>query len=762
MIGKLFIYVAFIALLVSLFGFYRTHLGNEKYLRMGRLFYHIASIMIIAASFFLLYNIVTHQFQYTYIWEHSNTELQLPLLMSTFFAGQEGSFMLWTLMTAVIGIFLLNFVSKKNRYEPQVMTIYTLVLGFLALILILKSPFEYVWDSFPGEVDTGFVPQEGRGLNPLLQNFWMIIHPPILFLGYASLAVPFSFAIATLMKNKYDEWISFSLPWLLFSGGALGLGVMLGGYWAYGVLGWGGYWAWDPVENSSFIPWLITVAVIHTMLAQRRTGGYKKTNLILCILTFLFVLYSTFLTRSGILGDSSVHSFTDPGAEVYLALILFIGSFVLISIIAIVFRLKNLKNLSLNPSNLFSKESGLFIGAIALCASAGVIAAGTSWPLVAKGSIEPDFYNRMNLPIAIIISILIGLSVFLEWKTTEGKNLFKRFIFPLVLAVVVTILLVIFGVYDLLMILFAFSALFALFVNLQILVRVIRNKSFNFGSYLSHIGIALLFLGIIGSAKYSEEVNLSLAMNKPEQAFGYTLTYIGATEFNDPDNKTDQMYHFNLKVEKDNEEFELKPVMYYSVISEGVMKNPDIANFITEDLYISPMGVEEPKTFSDEDMHIFKKGDKKDIDGLNIEFVDFDFGEGHGGENQMSSMGNSIGVSLKVTDDKNTEILTPKITYKKEDNPEYTPVHMSGNDRFLIYLYGMNVKSKEQGGSEITIAVIDANDHNHQTHEETLIVTASIKPFINVLWIGTGVLVIGFFIAIIRRRKELKTNTKVN
>ena len=754
MIGKILIYSAFVFSLVSLFGFFRTHLGKETYLRIGRLFFHLTSVMIISASFFLLYNIVTHQFQYTYIWEHSNTDLQLPLLMSTFFAGQEGSFMLWTLMTAVIGIFLLNFVSKGKRFEPQVMSVYTLVLGFLVLILILKSPFEYVWDSFPGEVQAGFVPENGRGLNPLLQSFWMVIHPPILFLGYASLAVPFAFAIATLMKNKYDEWISFSLPWLLFSAGVLGLGIMLGGYWAYGVLGWGGYWAWDPVENSSLIPWLITIAVIHTMLAQKRTGGYKKTNLVLCILTFLFVLYSTFLTRSGILGDSSVHSFTDPGAEVYLALILFISSFLLISIIAIVYRFKELKNLSLNPSNLFSKESGLFIGAIALCASAGIIAAGTSWPIIAKGSIDADFYNRMNLPIAIIISFLIGISLFLKWKSTGDKQFIKKLVVPFVLAAVVTVILVFIGVQDILMILFALSALFAFFVNLQHIIRVIKNKSFSIGGHLSHIGIALLFLGVIGSARYSEEVNLSLELDKPAEAFGYTLTYVGPAEFEDPNNKTDQKFNFNVKVEKDNEEIVLKPVMYYSEISQGVMKNPDIANFLTKDLYISPMAIEEAKTFSDEDKHIFKKGDSKEIEGLNIEFVDFDFGGEHGGENPMSSMGNSIGVTLKVTDGNSTEIVTPKITYK-EDNPEYLPAHMSGNHRFLIYLYGMNVKSKEEGGSEITLSIVDSENSTQQNQNDILIVTVAVKPFISVLWIGTGVLVLGFFISIIRRRNEI-------
>jgi len=607
MIGKFLIYIAFSASILAVLSFMLVHSGKENFLKFGRTFYHISAISVISASGFLLYLILSHQFQYSYVWSESNTELQLPLLISTFWAGQEGSFLLWTFFTAVIGIFLLNYVSKGDRLEPQVMSVFTLVLGFLTLILILKSPFKYVWESFPGEVEVGFLPPDGRGLNPLLQNFWMSIHPPTLFIGFASLAVPFAFAIATLMKNKYNEWISYSLPWLLFSGGVLGLGIMMGGYWAYGILGWGGYWAWDPVENSSFIPWIVTVATIHTMLGQKRTGGYKKTNLILSILTFLLVLYSTFLTRSGILGDSSVHSFVDPGMEVYVALVVFISTFILISIIAIVFRLKELKNLNLEPNKLLSRESALFIGAITLCAAAAVITAGTSWPIIAKGSIDAAFYNKMNLPIAILIAFINGISLLIKWKNTDEKYFFKSLITPLVLAFVTTVIFVFIGVQDFLFAIFSMSALFAFFVNAQIATTVFRKQPSKIGPYIAHIGIAMIFIGIISSAKYSQETNVSLEKNVPIEAFGYKLTYVGSTPFSDPNNKTDTKYYFNVKIEKDNKEAILRPIMYYSEFSKGVMKNPDIANFVTKDFYISPMGLEERQAFSDDQQFIMKK-----------------------------------------------------------------------------------------------------------------------------------------------------------
>ncbi|HEX2787622.1 MAG TPA: cytochrome c-type biogenesis CcmF C-terminal domain-containing protein [Ignavibacteria bacterium] len=755
MIGKILIYSAFIASIISIFSFFKVHFGYNKYLRAGRTFFLITVTCIIFASALLMYLILTHQYQYAYIWEHSNGELQLPLLISTFYAGQEGSFMLWTFMTAVIGIILLNYVSKGNRLEPQVMFMYGLVLAFLAFILILKSPFLYIWDKWPGEVDIGFMPEQGKGLNPLLQNFWMSIHPPTLFLGFASLAVPFSFAIATLMKNKYNEWINYSMPWLLFSGGILGLGIMMGGYWAYGVLGWGGYWAWDPVENSSFIPWLITVAAVHTMVAQKRTGGFKKTNLILCILAFLLVLYSTFLTRSGILGDSSVHSFVDPGFEVYITLLVFIGLFLIISVVAIIYRLKELKSLSLNQNKLLTRESALFVGAITLCAAATVIFAGTSWPIFSKGSVDGAFYNKMNLPLAIMIALINGISLLLKWKTSDDKNFFKGLIFPLSLSVVITVVLVFIGVQDFLIALFACSALFAFFINAQIIARIFKKNWSLAGAYIAHIGIALVFLGIIASARYSEEENISLELNKPKEAFGYTLTYIGASPFEDPDNKTDVKYHFNVLVEKDGKEMVLKPIMYFSQFSDGVMKNPDIANFYTKDLYLSPMGLEVPEQFSQEELHDIKKGGELKMGDLTINFIDFDFGNTQKGGKEMQEGNFTVGAMMKVSDSKYTENLSPKIVYK-EGNPEYEPAIITGNDNYIFYFTKMNVPQGEEEASA-TIAVVDKRNVNNenQTADETLVVTASIKPFINVLWIGTVVLVLGFMVSIIRRRKEL-------
>jgi cytochrome c-type biogenesis protein CcmF len=755
MLGKILIYCAFSFALLSTMFYILVHFGKEKFLKLGRFFYHGAALSIISTSIFLLYLILTHQFQYNYIWEHSNTELQLPLLISTFYAGQEGSFMLWTLWTAVLGIFLLSYVSKGERLEPQVMAVYGLILAFLGFILILKSPFKYVWEAFPGEVEQEFVPENGRGLNPLLQNFWMSIHPPTLFIGFSSLAIPFCFAIATLMKNKYDDWIKFSMPWLLFSGMILGLGIMMGGYWAYGVLGWGGYWAWDPVENSSLIPWIVTVACVHTMVAQKRTGGYKKTNIILCILAFLLVLYSTFLTRSGVLGDASVHSFVDPGYEVYVSLIVFISLFIVISIAALLFRFKELRKLDNASKRLLSRESALFLGAVTLCAAALVVFAGTSWPIITKSTVEQDFYNSMNLPIAILIAFINGISLLLKWKNTEEKHFLKNLLFPLILAVIVTVGLVIAGVRDLLIAIFALSAMFAFFVNAEIAFTMFKKDRKASGAYIAHIGIALIFLGVIGSAKYSDTVNLSLELNKPQDAFGYTMTYLGASQFDDPNNRTDTKYYFNVKLEKEGKSVVLQPVMYYSNFTKGILKNPDIANFAVKDLYISPMGLEEEEQFSKEEQIELKKGEHKPFSNFEIEFQDFDFGGVKMGGAEIQSGNFTISAVLKVKDNRFTETISPKIKYTN-GNPEYLPAKMSGHDDIEFYLSNVNAQEMKSGSGVITVAVTDKNKKTNKSNTpETLLVAASVKPFINILWTGTGILVIGFFISIIRRRKEL-------
>ncbi|MDT8322894.1 MAG: cytochrome c biogenesis protein CcsA [Bacteroidota bacterium] len=317
LLGNAAIIVGFIAAVIGMIAYFRS-IENPRLVSFARGGFHISTVSVFVASAILLILIVKHQFQFHYVWAYSSRELPLGLLMSTFYAGQEGSFLLWTLMVAIVGIILLFYTQKRDN-ERETMGVYTGILAFLLMLLIVKNPFT--------PIDSDVIPRDGRGLNPLLQNFWMQIHPPILFAGFAAMTPPFALAIAGLMRRRYQGWVVSSLPWVIGGSMVLGLGIALGGFWAYETLGWGGWWGWDPVENASLIPWLVSVALVHTMITQKRTKGLMMTNFLLAILAFVLVLYSTFLTRSGVLGDASVHSFVDPGRFSFTLLVLFMFAF---------------------------------------------------------------------------------------------------------------------------------------------------------------------------------------------------------------------------------------------------------------------------------------------------------------------------------------------------------------------------------------------------------------------------------------------------
>lgn len=751
--GEILIIIAFGAAFLSSVSYFSAHFGKTNNIKFGRFLFHVAAIGTISSAAFLMYLIITHQFQYTYVWDYSSRDLPWNLLISTFYAGQEGSFHLWAFLMAVLGIFLLAYTSRKDkndqdRYEPQVMAVFTLIQSFLLFILIIKSPYKFVWESFPKDVQIGFVPQDGRGLNPLLQNFWMTIHPPILFTGFTSLSIPFSFAIAALMKNQYDRWLKLALPWTLFSAMVLGTGIMLGGYWAYGVLGWGGYWGWDPVENSSLVPWILIVAAIHTMITDQKTGKFKKTSLLLAILAFILVLYSTFLTRSGILGDASVHSFVDPGQEVYLFLVVFLSLFGLGGLGMILYRLKSLKPVKTDSTNLLSRESALFIGSITLCATALVVAVGTSWPIFAKGTVDPSFYNRMNLPLAILIAAVNGFSILLKWKHSEEKQFLKSLYVPFAIAAGVTLVLVIFGLHDILMAVFAAAALFAFFINAQIIYTVVQKNTAKAGAYIAHVGIMVLFLGVIGSSRYSQEVNISLPIGEKKEALGYNMTYLKATPFPDDPGK----YHFNVALEKDGKGFLLQPIMYYSEYSQGIMKNPDWANLFYKDVYLSPMALEVPDEFTQEDIIKLNKGDEKEFKGLKIKFVDFDRSQFN--RDKMDEGSNIMGATLEVTDGKKTETVTAQ-EKMSEGRSDHIPVQMEGTDRYTFYLSNVNV----QNSSSVDVAVVDNTEQKPQQSPEVLVLTASIKPFINFVWFGTLIMALGFFFSIVKRYRRVKSES---
>ena len=760
MFGTLLVRIAFsFAILSSIFYFANLLNKQNKFQFFSRLFYHVSTVAIMFSSSLMIYLIMTHHFEYNYIWGHSSTDLSPSLLFSTFYAGQEGSFSLWAFFTGILGIFLMQYSQKRN-YENELMSIYSLIYASLLLMIVVKNPFELIWNVFPNElIKTGIpstenfiwineakqiwaqIPTEGRGLNPLLQNYWMVIHPPILFLGFTALSVPFAHAVAALLKKDFTFWINVAKPWVIFAALSLGTGIILGGYWAYETLGWGGFWGWDPVENSSFVPWLTCIALIHTMLTQSKSGSFLKTNFALSIISFLLVLYSTFLTRSGVLGDTSVHSFVDPGMLVYWLLVGVILLFAFIGFGLLIYRLKSMP-IQETKHSVLSRDFMLFLGASTLVLLSFFVALGTSSPIITniiKGKISAvdiSFYNSTALPLSIIISLLIAFGQSLWWQSAKFSDLIQNIKWPLIISTIITIITFAFGLNDFLILIYIFAANLSLFVNIVTVFKISKNNSTHIGGSITHIGLALMFIGFLTSSKYDDKKTVSLVADKNVSLFGYNFKYKNYTQIEK------NRYQINIDVTEGNKTFQVNPIMFYNEQDKNLLRNPDIVNLWTKDLYIAPVSIEEP-TNSGSDLELISNVPTS-FNDLKILYKNFNF-------EVVSGVGNEITVPIVV--EKNgikNNIILKMVMQKGEVNYETTEFED----------FQFTIKSVPAGGDQnkpITINILNNKDNN-SVQKETLIAEISIKPFINLVWLGTFLLFVGFIITIIRRIKESNFN----
>ncbi|HEY5614697.1 MAG TPA: cytochrome c biogenesis protein CcsA [Bacteroidota bacterium] len=750
MFGTVIIWVGFLAALLSAVSYYQATNGKSSSISLARKAFWVSVGSAVGASILLMLFILRHQFEYAYVWSYSSMSLPTHLLVTTFWAGQEGSFLFWTFCASLIGMFLLRY-TRRHKIEFEVMAVYMLMLSFLFVLMISKSPFQYMWDVYPEQVTQGHPPTDGRGLNPLLQNFWMIAHPPVLFIGFASLAVPFAFAIAALWKRRYREWISSALPWVIFSALSLGAGLILGGYWAYGVLGWGGWWGWDPVENSSLIPWITVIILLHTLLVQRKTGKLTRTNFVLAIVSFLLVVYSTFLTRSGVLGDSSVHSFVDPGNLVYGLLVAWIVTMGGIGFGLLKERWKELGVLSVPVGN-WTRESFLALGAIVMALSALVIFVGTSWPIISTATVEPSFYDKTNLPIAVLLSLLLGLSLFTRWGEEDRTSIVQRSALPLALAVGAGLILFYLGVQDWQMLAFGISSFFILATNIRLLVVLAMENVRIVGGPLAHLGLGVFFLGVIASGRYGEKMPAQLSLGKPATVLGYELTYLG--EQSTMDGKS----QFLINVRKNGASFMLAPVMFTSEYNNSVMRNPDYASSLTEDFYIEPVSNEQPDTHDHSHSTLeLRKGEPQKIEGYTVTFEKFDMGA-HGADGMTSGGGFAIGAVLVVEKDGKKESVVPVTVYANGQTPK--PTEASLKDGTLGFqMVGMQVGSASNPSTiQVHITGLPMQNIPDIGHTEestsTLIIEASVKPFMNGVWLGVGLMLLGMSMSFIRRIQE--------
>ncbi len=535
-VGHLFVIISFVTALLATFAYFKSaqstnELENDWKLTARVLFgLHLIAVIVVAASLFVI--IYNHYFEYHYAFTHSSLQLPTMFMISCYWEGQEGSFLLWIFWQAVLGLLLMI---KNPKWESPVMTVFALVQTFLTSMILgviipwidLKigsSPFLLLREAQPDlpvwSMQPNFIPKDGRGLNPLLQNYWMVIHPPTLFLGFALTLVPFAYLIAGLWKKKLTEWVLPALPWALFAAGVLGIGIMMGAYWAYETLNFGGYWNWDPVENASFVPWLVLLGAIHTMIAHKTSSSALKTSIILVIATFILVLYSTFLNRSGILGNASVHSFTDLGLSGQL--LLYMGTFLFVAIVMSIYRWKDLPQ-DTKELGTYNREFWVFVGAAVLGLSAFQLTFTTSIPVynkiaeafgllsnIALPADQAEHYSKIQIWIFVAVAILSGIGQYVWWGKIKQSTSFKPLINPALVATLLSVVFINIGkIYTIPYIILLWSGLFAVLANFKILWFLIREKFSLVGGAVAHVGLAIMLIGILFSAGYSKVVSLN-------------------------------------------------------------------------------------------------------------------------------------------------------------------------------------------------------------------------------------------------------------
>lgn len=734
-VGVLAATFTFIFLIISLTSYYLFYKSNQSnLLNIARISFYFASALIFLQTVMLMWGIHTHQFHWQYVFSYSSVDLDAFYLTSTFWAGQEGTFLLWLVFGSIYGFFIIR---SKNKDESLIMSFMGLVQAFIAMILIKKNPFTYIWDTFPLQFQFGELPLNGNGLNPLLQDPWMIIHPPVLFIGYSSTMILFSFAVSALIKKNYDEWIEKVLPYGLFVTMILGTGIIMGGYWAYTTLGWGGYWAWDPVENSSLIPWLTSIVFIHGIMIQRKHGGLKRTNIFIALLTFILVLWGSFLTRSGILADFSVHSFSETVINNYL--IGFVAFFAAIAFLIFLFKSPKVKSNHVN-SALFTRESFMLFGILTILISAVFTFFGTSSPLFTKlifgesSNVSLEYYNLLNTPVIILVGIFIAIAPILRWKKESAEKL-KGIYFHIIAAIIISILAFSFGLRQVIpLIIFAVFNL-AILINGEIVFNHIKRKNWGFGGFLAHLGFGLMIVGIVISSVYDVNKKALLSVGEEKNVLGYQLKYTGMKK--NAEGKEEAI----INILSGNSQFQAAPNFYWSDYNRGYMRNPSVHNLWLKDLYISPIQViPAGQNTQGSELTLFKNKPVYFEDYL-IEFKGYEIDR-----QDMSEPSIYIPAILSINYNGQQIIINPAIRIEN-NTKEVLPAKLPMVDREI------SIKEINVNDNSLKINITDKNDGKHNTNKEMLAIEVTEKPLINLLWLGTFLLIGGMIISIINRVK---------
>ncbi|UYQ94758.1 cytochrome c biogenesis protein CcsA [Chitinophaga horti] len=803
-LGHFFAVLAFVASILATVAYacavtVKDPLRSDSWRKLGRWSFYVQTASVLLVFGILYYIISNHLFEYKYAFQHSSRSLPMNYLLACFWEGQEGSFLLWSFWHSLLGLVLIHTTKK---WEAPVMTVLSLAQICLGSMLLGIYIFDYHVGSNPfilmreenvnapifqsaNYMEMDFM-KDGNGLNILLQNYWMVIHPPVLFLGFACTIIPFAFAFGGLWTKDFSGWIKPALPWALFGTMMLGTGIMMGAAWAYESLTFGGYWAWDPVENASLVPWLTLVAGIHTLLAYKHSGHALKSTFFFFIISFVLILYSTFLTRSGILGQTSVHAFTDLGMSGQL--LIFMGIFT-IPALWLLIRYNKLIPSPKKEESSYSREFWLFVGSLVLLVSAIQITYATSIPVWAKipwfknlaPPTEPEFYyNKIQIWVAIVIGLLTGLIQYLKWKDTAKGTVLKKIWVPLAITLAATVAIIVFGKVNyskygagflVAIYLMLFSSIFAIVGNFSYIFIGIKGNLKAAGASVAHIGFGMVLLGVLISSskmqvlsldkagildgyfteesKQNSRENLMLPKGMPMQMGDYYVTYAGdSSALGDP--KSYYIVRYERKANRDapvTERFTLYPDAFMNAKGqEGtITPNPASKHYLTKDIFTYVTGL--PDKQHKKEAAAFKPYKLKDGDTV---FFSQGYLVMRGLENNPVKAGytpqpGDITVAAKL------DVFT-KTDKKYELSPLFvlrgTEVHQVEDS---IAPLALNVQFAkilpEEKQIELMIREVDNSD-------DYIVLRALVFPFINVLWIGIIVMIAGFLMSMYYRIKK--------
>jgi cytochrome c-type biogenesis protein CcmF len=797
-LGQFFVVLSFAASLVATLSYFKAANARSidetaSWKKMARFAFLLNGGCVFLVFCTIFYIVRQHYFEYNFAWEHSSRNLDPKYMLSCIWEAQEGSFLLWMIWNAVLGTILMF---RAKQWEAPVLTIISFAQFCLATMIlgvyvfsnpIGHSPFILVrqLEAFQGapifqRADYLSIPQmqDGQSLNALLQNYWMVIHPPILFLGFSSTIVPFAFAVAGLWKKDYSSWTKAALPWTLFSCCVLGTGIMMGAAWAYESLTFGGYWAWDPVENASLVPWLVLVAGLHTLAVYNATGHSLRTTYLFLMLGFIFILYSTYLTRSGALTDTSVHAFVGSGMDLQLKMLIVI--FFIPAIVLFVLRYRRIPHI-IKEENIWSREFWMFIGSLVIFLSAIFISVSTSLPVInhyfgtqkAIGDDQKFWYNRIEIFIAIILGALTAMVQYLKYKNSQPLQVLKRLLPVTLLALIISVCISVFGNiqytqygtgYQAAVHLALFAGVYAVIANAGYLLGSMKGKIKMAGASVAHAGFGILLVGILISSSKKEVLshnttginlpfdpktkenpleNLTLIKDVRTDMGKYYATYLS----NDSVNTAGNIIYFRVKFEdkKTGESFDLWPNLIKNTKgAENFSNNPDKRHYLDRDIftYISYANILDKqrdtsgfKTFpvALHDTIYYSKG----IMILDTVLVNPSTGKYH-----FTSSDTALLAQIRVITMDSQQFKMAPLLYVKDNM-----IHRVGDTLFRENL-------AVELGSVMSNKKIQVLTKESQDMVPFVSLKVYLFPQINMVWIGVLVMMTGFVMSIVYRRKS--------